>query len=91
MEDELQNAKEHLKGGLMLGLESTSNRMSNLAREEIYFQRHYAYDEILARVEEVTAESVRALAEQIFQTDAPCLTLTGNVEGLKVAPEDLQT
>ena len=38
---ELQRAKDHLKGNLMLGLESTSSRMSNLARQEMYFDRPY--------------------------------------------------
>ena len=38
-EDELHVAKEHLKGSLMLALESTSSRMSNLARQEFYFGR----------------------------------------------------
>ena len=32
--DELQRAKDHLKGSLMLSLESTSSRMSQLARQE---------------------------------------------------------
>ena len=33
---ELRRAKDHLKGSLMLGLESTSSRMSHLARQEMY-------------------------------------------------------
>jgi predicted Zn-dependent peptidase len=36
---ELRRAKDHLKGSLMLSLESTSSRMSHLARQEIYFDR----------------------------------------------------
>ena len=36
-EDELRRAKDHIKGGLVLSLESTGSRMSHLARQEIYF------------------------------------------------------
>ena len=37
---ELRRAKDHLKGSLMLSLENTASRMSHLARQEIYFDRH---------------------------------------------------
>ena len=46
---ELQRAKDHLKGSLMLSLESTSSRMSHLARQEIYFDPAESLDETLAR------------------------------------------
>ena len=45
---ELRRAKDHLKGSLMLSLESTSSRMSHLARQEIYFDRQFGLDETLA-------------------------------------------
>ena len=47
--DELRRAKDHLKGSLMLSLESTSSRMSHLARQELYFGRHFTLDEMLAQ------------------------------------------
>ena len=51
---ELRRAKDHLKGSLMLSLENTASRMSHLARQEIYFDRHFGLDETLAGVERVT-------------------------------------
>ena len=39
---ELRRAKDHLKGSLMLSLENTASRMSHLARQEIYFERHFS-------------------------------------------------
>ena len=39
--EELRRAKDHLKGSLILGLESSSSRMSNLARQELYFGRFF--------------------------------------------------
>ena len=44
VEDELRRAKDHLKGSLMLGLESTSSRMSHLARQEMYRDRNDGLD-----------------------------------------------
>ena len=58
-EEELTRAKNHLKGSLMLSLESTTSRMSNLARQELYFGRFYSLDEILASIETVTLAEVQ--------------------------------
>jgi Peptidase M16 inactive domain len=46
-DEELRRAKDHLKGSLMLGLESTGSRMSNLARQEMYFGKFFTLDELL--------------------------------------------
>ena len=62
-EDELRRAKDHLKGSLMLGLESTSSRMSNLARQEMYFDRQFSLDETLQSVEAVTRDDVRRVTD----------------------------
>ncbi len=50
----------------MLGLESTSSRMGNLARQELYFKRFFSLDEMLERIEQVTADEVQELAQQFF-------------------------
>src|SRR5262249_15007306 len=60
--DELRRAKDHLKGSFVLGLESTSSRMGNLARQELYFKRFFSLDEMLERIERVTAAEVQTLA-----------------------------
>src|SRR5256712_7086451 len=58
---ELHRAKESLKGGLMLGLESTGSRMSMLARSEVYHGRQITLDELIAKVDAVTAEDVQRM------------------------------
>ena len=87
--DELRRAKDHLKGSLMLGLESTSSRMSNLARQEMYFGTYFSLDEMISRVEEVTVDQVQALASAFFDTRLVALTVLGNLEGLKITRERL--
>jgi len=81
-EEELTRSKNHLKGSLMLSLESTSARMSNLARQELYFRRFYSLDEILASIEAVTREQLQALAKQYFRADDTAVTVLGNLNGL---------
>ena len=50
-QEEMRRAKDHLKGSLMLSLESTSSRMSNLARQEMYFGRFFTLDELVESIE----------------------------------------
>jgi len=71
---ELSRAKENIKGSIMLSLESSSSRMSNLAQQMMYLDRFYKLEEIQEAVERVTAREIRDLANRMF--DASCLTLT---------------
>jgi predicted Zn-dependent peptidase len=66
MADELRLAKDHLKGSLMLSLESTSSRMTRIAKQELYFGRAFTLDEILADIERVTIADVKALGERLL-------------------------
>jgi predicted Zn-dependent peptidase len=88
-EEELRRAKDQLKGSLMLSLESTTARMSNLARQEMYFDRFLGLDEIIDRIEAVTADDLRAYATESFQTDSIAVTVLGNLDGLKISREQL--
>jgi predicted Zn-dependent peptidase len=88
-EDELRRAKDHLKGSLMLSLESTSSRMSNLARQELYFPRFSSFDEMLASIESVTREEVQRVAQEFFQTDNVALAMLGRVKSMEITREDL--
>jgi predicted Zn-dependent peptidase len=87
--EELRRAKDHLKGSLMLSLESTTSRMSNLARQEIYFGRFFSLDEIAQRIENVTAEEVIAVANEFFRPQAVAVTVVGNLTGVKIGRRQL--
>jgi predicted Zn-dependent peptidase len=86
---ELRRAKDHLKGSLMLSLESTSSRMSNLARQEIYFDRQFGLDETLDGIERVTADDLRRVAHELFRAGSVGATVLGDVDGLEVPPARL--
>jgi predicted Zn-dependent peptidase len=85
-EAELRRAKDHLKGSLMLGLESTSSRMSQLARHDIYFDRHFTLDELLDGIERVSIDDVRRVATDLFRTPAMAATVLGPVNGFTLSP-----
>jgi predicted Zn-dependent peptidase len=88
-EDELRRAKAQLKGSLMLSLESSTARMSNLARQEMYFEHYYDLDELIAKIEAVTSEDLAKLANEFFQTDSIAVTCLGNLTGLKITRDQL--
>jgi predicted Zn-dependent peptidase len=88
--DELRRAKDHLKGSLMLNLESTSSRMSHHARQEIYRDRADTLDDMLAAIERVSVDDVQRLAGQFFDGDALGATVLGNVNGLQLTREQLR-
>ena len=87
--EELRRCKDQLKGSLMLSLESSTARMSNLARQEMYFERFYTMDELLDRIEAVTADDIRQLANEFFHTESIAVTVLGNLNGLKLTRDQL--
>ena len=86
---ELKLFKDRLKGSFMLGLESTTSRMGNLARQMIYFGRSFTLDEILAGVEGVRVEDISRIAHSLFDQRQLSLVALGDVEGFKIKEEEL--
>jgi predicted Zn-dependent peptidase len=77
-------AKEHLKGSLMLSLESTASRMSNLARQEIYFGRLFGLEQTLRGVDRVTRRRVHRMATDLVGRRRLSLAAVGRVNHLKL-------
>jgi predicted Zn-dependent peptidase len=88
-EDELRRAKDHLKGSLALGLESTSSRMSNLARQELFFGRFFTVDEMVESIEAVSAGQVQTIAQDFFGGRQVGLAALGRFDGVEFTPEEL--
>jgi predicted Zn-dependent peptidase len=66
---ELNEAKAQLKGKLLLAQESMSNRMTRLAKSEIYYDRYIALDELVQEIDNVDSGSIRNFAQQFFIDD----------------------
>ncbi|HVU48545.1 MAG TPA: pitrilysin family protein [Terracidiphilus sp.] len=88
-EDELTRAKDQLKGNILMGLESSNSRMANLARQEMYFRQFFTVDEIIARIDDVTAAQVQAMAQRLFDPERIAVTLLGRLQGVKLKREML--
>ncbi len=65
----LNQAKNQVKGSIMLGLESMSNRMMRLGRQELLFERYFTLDEVLEELDQVTVEAVQDAAQQLFHPE----------------------
>ncbi len=68
-DDELRRSKEHVKARMVLGLESTTSRMSRCARSELFGVEFLSIDELLERTEAVTADDVAALANELYDPE----------------------
>ena len=60
--------------------------MSNLARQEMYYDRFFGMDEIIERIQAVTAEDLLQSAKELFQPETIAVTVLGNLNGLKITP-----
>ena len=74
---DLSAAVEHLLGGVLLGAENTDVRMMRLAKNDYVFGRYVSYDELVARLQEVTVDQVVAVAQDTFQNDEVSLVTLG--------------
>jgi predicted Zn-dependent peptidase len=86
---ELKRAKDQLKSNIVLGLESSSSRMANLARQQMYFGRFFGVEEIIREIEAVSPEHIQRLANDLFRPEAMALTLLGNLGEIKIERGDL--
>ena len=83
-DDELLRAKDQLKGNILMGLESSNSRMANLARQEMYFHQFFTAEEVIARIAEVDAAQVQAMAQRLFDPERIAVTLLGRLDGVKL-------
>jgi predicted Zn-dependent peptidase len=81
---ELKRAKDQMKSNIVLGLESSASRMSNLARQQMYFGRFFSVDEIEAEIDRVSPIDIQRIANELFQPNLIALTLLGNLGPMKI-------
>jgi len=86
---ELKRAKDQLKSNMVIGLESSGSRMTNLARQQMYFGRFFGVDEMMEEIDAVTTANVQELAQELFQPEMMALTLLGNLGTMKIERGDL--
>jgi predicted Zn-dependent peptidase len=82
--EELENAKNHLKGSLILSLESSSNRMFSLARNEMIFGRQISTEEILDEISKVTVDDVLRVSQDLFLHSNYGIVVVGDMDELNI-------
>jgi predicted Zn-dependent peptidase len=86
--EELRRAKDHLKGSLLLSLESSSSRMNRLAKQELRFGSFLSLDEMLAAFDAVRPEDVEGLLHRVLDEEQLALMALGPVDKRNL-PRDL--
>ncbi len=76
----INEAKVRLKAKVIIGMESTSNRMFRLGRSEIYRRKVASLDEIIASIDGVTSSDVFAVAEQVLAAGELSSVYIGDIE-----------
>ncbi|WUH96778.1 insulinase family protein [Spirillospora sp. NBC_00431] len=76
--EELERGKGQLRGAMVLGLEDTGSRMSRIGKSELVYESLLPVDEVLARIEAVTLDDVRAIATEVL-AGPQALTVIGPV------------
>ena len=87
--EELKRAKDHLKGSLMLSLESTSSRMNRLAKHELNLGSFLTIDDMLASIDRVKHDEVQALVSEVLDEDHLALTTLGPLDRRNL-PQELR-
>lgn len=79
-EAELRKTKDQIKGNIILGLESTGNVMSHIARQEIYYGKFISLEETIKQIEKISISEIKEIAERLFQGKGFAITLLGPVK-----------
>lgn len=77
---ELDKSKEQLKGNYILGLESTSSRMSSIGKSELLLGYVKTPDEILNLIESITMEDIEQIIHSVFNLNRKGISIVGNVK-----------
>jgi predicted Zn-dependent peptidase len=89
--EELQSAKDYLKGSMLLSMESMDNRMTRLAKNELFLRDvGISLDESRANIDAVTLELVQHIAESLFVNETLNLHVTGRISPADFPDVDLQ-
>lgn len=89
-DEEFIRAKQQIKGNYILGLESTSSRMSSIGRRELLYNEIQYPEEVIESINSVKKEDVLNLAVELFDIDSLSITFTGNLNKNKDIEEKIK-
>lgn len=80
----LATTKEQLKSNYIMGLESSSSRMSSIGRNQLILNKIYTPDEVIQKIDNVKMDSLAELIDKVFNMDKLSLSLVGNLNGVNI-------
>lgn len=83
-EQDLIKSKEQIKASLLLGLESSSSRMSRIGKLEITLGKFMPLEEIVTKIDQVSLADVNRIIDQMLATEKLCFTALGPVDALTI-------
>lgn len=89
-QDELDAAREQLKGKTLMSLESSDSLMTRLAKNEIYLQKQQSIEDVLANYDAVSSSDIQKVSQRLFRTEYLHLEVMGQVSDLGLAAEILK-
>ena len=81
---QIEKTKEQLKSNYIMGLESTSNRMSSIGRSKVLVNKIKTPDEIRQEVDLIKKEDIDYLIDKVFNMDKMSISLVGKVDDIKI-------
>lgn len=86
-EEELEHAKEHTKGSILLGAENPDSRMFRLARNEFNFGRDVPLEEVVAKIEAVQVADILRVAAECLDPAKLGVTVLGPADAAGLSRE----
>lgn len=83
-DEEINQSKEQLKGSYILGLEGTENIMNMMGKSVLFTGEVKTTDDVLEKIDNTSAQRVRELASEIFNSDDLALAVVGKIESERV-------
>jgi predicted Zn-dependent peptidase len=81
-QDELDAAREQLKGKTLMSLESSDNLMTRLAKNEIYHQKQHPVEDVIAKYDAVSGADIQRISKELFRSEFLHLEVMGQVNDL---------
>jgi len=86
-DEEAQRARTQLKAGLVMGMETSANRIEQMARQYMVHGRVLPVHEIIQKVDEVDAKALRAFGKKLLTSPSIAISAIGPLEGLESGPQ----
>ena len=86
-DEEAQRARAQLKAGLVMGMETSANRIEQMARQYMVHGRVLPVHEIIKKVDEVDAKALRVFGKKLLSSPSLAISAIGPLEGLENATQ----